>query len=166
MQHSKARPANFSARKPASPIHPLGEMTLIRTARRGEPDWRIMSGNVGVGDWDRRAEGIRRMTPQRLDNLSGKILAYRSETCEHTASSTVSANGRYRILNDNPFTAIEVGARRKIWAVGLRNPHRLVWDVDPAAPRSPRLFAFNIGLTHWETVMIDRKARQTTGPLA
>ena len=26
------------------------------------------------------------------------------------------------------------GARKEIWAYGLRNPHRLIWDVDPARP--------------------------------
>src|SRR5262249_13652845 len=44
-----------------------------------------------------------------------------------------------------------------IWALGLRNPHRLVWDVDPAQPRAPRLFAFTIGLTSWESVFIIKK---------
>ncbi len=76
----------------------------------------------------------------------------------------MSANGRYRIPNDNPFASIE-GARKEIWAVGLRNPHRLVWDVDPADPRTPRLFAFSIGLTHWETVMIIRKGANYGYPL-
>jgi hypothetical protein len=147
----------------ASPIHPLGDMTFNPTARRGEPDWRIMY--VGVGDSGTgEQKDIRRMTPQRLDNLSGKILRIVPDLQEHTAASTVSANGRYRIPNDNPFVSIE-GARKEIWAVGLRNPHRLVWDVDPAEPRTPRLFAFNIGLTDWETVMIIRKGANYGYPL-
>jgi mono/diheme cytochrome c family protein len=147
----------------ASPIHPLGEMTFNPTARRGEPDWRVMY--VGVGDSGTgEQKDIRRMTPQRLDNLSGKILRIVPDLREHTAASTVSANGRYRIPNDNPFASIE-GARKEIWAVGLRNPHRLVWDVDPADPRTPRLFAFSIGLTHWETVMIIRKGANYGYPL-
>jgi glucose/arabinose dehydrogenase len=49
------------------------------------------------------------------------------------------------------------GARKEIWALGLRNPHRLVWDVDPAHPTEPRLLAFNIGLNTWETVFIVKK---------
>ena len=147
----------------ASPIHPLGEMTFNPTAQRGDPDWRVMY--VGVGDSGTgEQKDIRRMTPQRLDNLSGKILRIVPDLREHAGTSTVSENGRYRIPKDNPFVAMD-GARREIWAVGLRNPHRLVWDVDPAEPRAPRLFAFNIGLTHWETVMIIKKGANYGYPL-
>ncbi len=139
----------------SSPIHPLGEVTFNPTARRGDPDWRVMyigSGDSGSGE----QKDIRRLTPQRLDSLNGKILRIIPDLREHTATSTVSENGRYRIPKDNPFVSV-AGARKEIWAVGLRNPHRLVWDVDPAQPRAPRLFAFNIGLTSWETVMIIKK---------
>ena len=52
------------------------------------------------------------------------------------------------------------GARKEIWAYGLRNPHRLIWDVDPARPTAPRLFAFNIGLTSWETVRHHPEGRE------
>ena len=139
----------------ASPIHPLGEMTFNPTARRGDPDWRVMyvgSGDAGTGE----QKDIRRLNPQRLDNLNGKILRIVPDLREHTKTSTVSENGRYRIPNDNPFVSVD-GARKEIWAVGLRNPHRLVWDIDPAQPRAPRLLAFNIGLSAWETVMIIKK---------
>ena len=114
----------------ASPIHPLGEMTFNPTAQRGDPDWRVMY--VGVGDSGTGEQrDIRRLNPQRLDNLSGKILRIVPDLREHTATSTVSENGRYRIPNDNPFVSVD-GARKEIWALGLRNPHRLIWDVDPA----------------------------------
>ncbi len=147
----------------ASPIHPLGEMTFNPAAQRGDADWRVMY--VGVGDSGTgEQKDIRRLTPQRLDNLSGKILRIIPDLREHTATSTVSENGRYRIPTDNPFVSF-AGARQEIWAVGLRNPHRLVWDVDPAEPRAPRLFAFNIGLTHWETVMIIKKGVNYGYPL-
>ena len=147
----------------ASPIHPLGEMTFNPAVQRGDPDWRVMY--VGVGDSGTgEQKDIRRLTPQRLDNLSGKILRIIPDLREYAATSTLSENGRYRIPNDNPFVSTE-GARKEIWAVGLRNPHRLVWDVDPAEPRAPRLFAFNIGLTHWETVMIIKKGANYGYPL-
>jgi mono/diheme cytochrome c family protein len=138
-----------------SPIHPLGEMTFNPAARRGDPEWRVMyvgAGDTGAGE----QRDVRRSNPQRLDNLTGKILRIIPDLREHTTTSTVSDNGRYRVPNDNPFASI-AGARKEIWAVGLRNPHRLIWDVDPAQPRAPRLLAFNIGLTSWETVVIVKK---------
>jgi mono/diheme cytochrome c family protein len=138
----------------ASPIHPLGEMTFNPAARRGDPDWRVMylgSGDAGTGE----QKDIRRMNPQRLDTLAGKILRIVPDLREHASTSTVSENGRYRIPDDNPFASVE-GARKEIWALGLRNPHRLIWDVT-GAPAAPRLLAFNIGLASWETVVIVRK---------
>ena len=93
---------------------------------------------LGAGDSRLgRAEGQPPLNPQRLDTLVGKILRIVPDLREHTATSTVSENGRYRIPNDNPFVDVE-GARKEIWAYGLRNPHRLIWDVDPARPTTPR----------------------------
>ena len=140
----------------ASPIHPLGEMTFDPNARRGDADWRVMY--VGVGDSGTgEQKDMRRLIPQRLDNLHGKILRIVPDLREHAATSTVSANGRYRIPNDNPFVSVE-GARKEIWAVGLRNPHRMIWD-------GPRLIAFVIGLTHWESVVILKKGANYGYPL-
>ncbi len=145
------------------PQHPLGEMTFNPVARRGDPDWRVMyigAGDSGSGD----QRDSRRINPQRLDTLVGKILRIVPDLREHTATSTVSENGRYRIPNDNPFMTLE-GARKEIWAYGLRNPHRLIWDVDPARPKEPRLLAFHIGLVSWETVVVIRKGANYGWPL-
>ena len=145
------------------PQHPLGEMTFNPVARRGDPDWRVMyvgAGDSGSGD----QKDSRRINPQRLDTLVGKIWRIVPDLGEHTTTSTVSENGRYRIPNDNPFTAVE-GARKEIWAYGLRNPHRLIWDVDPARPGEPRLLAFHIGLLSWETVVVIRKGANYGWPM-
>jgi glucose/arabinose dehydrogenase len=112
----------------------------------------VGSGDSGSGE----QRDIRRLNPQRLDNLAGKILRIIPDLHEHAATSTVSENGRYRIPNDNPFVSVN-GARKEIWALGLRNPHRLIWDAGPAQTGAPRLLAFNIGLASWETVMIVKK---------
>ncbi len=145
------------------PQHPLGELTFNPVARRGDPDWRVLylgAGDSGSGD----QRDSRRINPQRLDTLVGKILRIVPDLREHTKTSTVSENGRYRIPDDNPFTALE-GARKEIWAYGLRNPHRLIWDVDPARPKEPRLLAFHIGLVSWETVVVIRKGGNYGWPL-
>jgi mono/diheme cytochrome c family protein len=145
------------------PIHPLGEMTFNPTARRGDPDWRVMylgAGDAGSGE----QRDSRRLNPQRLDTFVGKILRIIPDLREHTSTSTVSENGRYRIPNDNPFVTID-GARKEIWAYGLRNPHRLLWDVDLAHPRTPTLLAFDIGLVTWETVQVIHKGANYGYPL-
>ena len=144
-------------------FHPLNEMTFNPAARPGDPDWRVMYLGVGDSGTGERP-GPMRMHAQRLDTLHGKILRIIPMLSEHASTSTVSENGRYRIPNDNPFVSIE-GARKEIWALGLRNPHRLTWDVDPARPREPVLLAFNIGLVSWETVMIIKKGANYGYPL-
>lgn len=147
----------------SSAIHPLGEMTFNPSARAGDPEWRVMylgSGDGGAGE----QRDMRRLNPQRLDTLNGKILRIVPDLREHTRTSTVSGNGRYRIPNGNPFVSIS-GARKEIWALGLRNPHRFIWDVDPARSPAPRLIAFNIGLTAWETVVIVEKGANYGYPL-
>lgn len=145
------------------PIHPLAEMSFNPTARAGDADWRVMylgAGDAGSGE----QRDARRLIPQRLDSFHGKILRIIPDLRSHTATSVVSENGRYRIPNDNPFVSL-AGARKEIWASGLRNPHRLLWDVDPARPRTPTLFAFDIGLVTWETVHVIRKGANYGYPL-
>ena len=146
-----------------APIHPMGEMTFNPAAKPGDPEWRVMyiaSGDAGTGE----QRDIRRMNPQRLDTLLGKILRIVPDLREHASTSTVGPNGRYRIPNDNPFVAVE-GARKEIWAAGLRNPHRLIWDYPATASTTPRLIAFTVGLTSWETVMIIKKGANYGYPL-
>ena len=145
------------------PQHPLGEMTFNPAARPGDADWRVMylgAGDSGSGE----QRDSRRLNPQRLDTLVGKILRIVPDLREHVTTSTVSENGRYRVPNDNPFVEVD-GARKEIWAYGLRNPHRLVWDVDPAQPRTPLLLAFNIGLVTWETIAVIHKGANYGYPL-
>src|SRR5437762_5255330 len=136
--------------------HPMGDLIFDPTARPGDPEWRVLYVECGDGASGESKIVEIRSNPQRLDSLEGKILRIIPDLSEHTATSTVSENGRYRIPNDNPFVSTR-GARKEIWAAGLRNPHRLTWDVDPSRPGEPRLIAFNIGLTAWETVVIVKK---------
>ena len=136
-------------------IHPVGEVVFHPTARRGDPEWRIMY--VGVGDGGAgESRTVIRANPQRLDTIVGKILRIIPDTSEHAATSTLSENGRYRIPNDNPFAA-KPGAKKETWAYGLRNPHRLSWAPDPRNSRQYHLIATSIGLRTWETVNIIRK---------
>jgi hypothetical protein len=136
-------------------IHPLGEVVFHPAAQRGDPEWRVMY--IGFGDGGSgEMRTIARPNPQRLDTLVGKILRIIPDPAEHVGTSALSENGRYRIPNDNPFVA-KTGAKKEIWAYGLRNPHRLSWAADPADARRHHLIAAVIGLRTWEMVSIIRK---------
>jgi cytochrome c553 len=136
-------------------MHPMNDLSFKPAARRGDPEWRVLyiaCGDSGSGE----KKDATRSNPQRLDNLVGKILRIIPDPEEHKDSSSVSDNGRYRIPNDNPFINTP-GARKEIWAYGLRNPYRLSWDADPSDRRDGPLIASVIGLHTWETVIIVRK---------
>jgi hypothetical protein len=140
-------------------IHPMGDIIFNPLAQPDDPDWRVMYvsvGDAGAGELTSPADV--RATPQRLDTLTGKILRIIPDLTEHTDTSTVSANGRYRIPGDNPYTSIANSAvRDELWAVGLRNPHRMSWDVNPADANpetNNHLIVNDIGLHTWEEVNI------------
>jgi hypothetical protein len=138
-----------------SRFHPMGDLAFNPTARPRDRDWRVLYVACGDSAAGEQQTPIR-LNPQRLDTIAGKILRIIPDLRAHVESSTVSENGRYRIPRDNPFTAID-GARTEIWAYGLRNPHRLTWDVDPANAANNHLIASVVGLRTWETVVIIHK---------
>ena len=135
--------------------HPMGDFIFNPAAHPGDADWRVLYISCGDGGAGEARTAIR-SNPQRLDTLVGKILRIIPGIEEHKDSSTLSENGRYRIPNDNPFVST-AGARKEIWAYGLRNPSRLSWDVDPGNPANNHLIADVIGLRTWETVVIIHK---------
>jgi hypothetical protein len=131
----------------------MGEFIFDPTAKPGTPDWRVLyiaCGDSGSGE---SVNPAMRQNPQRLDTLVGKILRIIPDLDQHTDSSTVSDNGRYRIPNDNPFVSL-AGARKEIWAYGFRNPNRMSWYFDPANPSKNSLLVTVVGLHTWETVDI------------
>ena len=136
-------------------IHPMGDLIFNPTARPGDPEWRVMYISAGDGGSGEQKTDIR-SNPQRLDTLVGKILRIIPDLKEQIDSSSLSENGRYRIPKDNPFASTP-GARKEIWAYGLRNPYRMSWDVDPSDPTNNHLIANVIGLRTWETVDIIHK---------
>jgi hypothetical protein len=133
----------------------MGEVVFHPVARRGDPDWRVMYIGIGDGGAGESRTAIR-PNPQRLDTLVGKIIRIIPDPSDHAATSTLSENGRYRIPNDNPFVS-KTGAKKEIWAYGLRNPHRLSWAADPVSRDHYHLIAASIGLRTWETINIIRK---------
>ena len=145
-------------------LHPMADLIFNPTAMPGDADWRVLYIASGDGASGESRDLQIRSNPQRLDTLVGKILRIIPDVAEHKESSTISKNGRYRIPNDNPFVS-KSKARPEIWALGLRNPSRLSWDVDPKNPRSNHLISNVIGLHTWETVVFIHKGANYGYPL-
>src|SRR5581483_12265286 len=97
--------------------HPMGEITFNPSAKRGDPEWRVMYVGCGDSGTGEALDPKLRPLPQRLDVLIGKIWRIIPDPKEHADSSMLSENGRYRIPNDNPFVDM-AGARKEIWAYG------------------------------------------------
>ena len=144
--------------------HQLGEVVFNPTARPGDPDWRVLYVDVGDGGSGESRIVEIRANPQRLDTMVGKVVRIIPDLNDHLGTSTVSENGRYRIPHDNPFVRTP-GARKEIWAYGLRNPHRLTFAVDPENPKNNRLVASICGLNTWEMISIIHKGANYGFPL-
>ncbi|HMP07697.1 MAG TPA: PQQ-dependent sugar dehydrogenase, partial [Lacipirellulaceae bacterium] len=131
-------------------IHPTGDLIFNPNAGPGDPDWRVLYIAVGDGGARESPTTATRRTPQRLDSLGGKILRIIPDLSLHGPTSSLSPNGQYRIPNDNPFTSINNSAvRDEVFALGLRNPHRISWD-----PDTDTILVNDIGLRTWEEVNV------------
>lgn len=143
-----------------SHIHPLGDITFNPTAQPGSADWGVMylaSGDGGSGE-----SNSTKLHPQRLDSIVGKILRIIPDTTLRAGDSTLSANGRYRIPNDNPFfntATYGSNVKREIWSLGHRNPHRFTWHLPESPEAQAELLVEEIGLNAWEEVNIIRKGK-------
>jgi hypothetical protein len=136
-------------------IHPMGDIIFNPTAGPDDADWRVMYISVGDAGNGENGDAAVRRTPQLLNALGGKILRIIPDLAGANTPSTLSANGKYRIPNDNPFTTDSRAAVfDEVYALGLRNPHRMSWDVDPANPENSHLIVSDIGLHTWEEVNI------------
>jgi hypothetical protein len=146
-------------------IHPMSDLSFNPAATQGSPDWRVLYVSTGDGGTGEQAD-VRRLTPQRLDQLGGTIIRIVPDLREHVSTSQVSDNGQYRIPNDNPFVSTP-GARKEIFAYGMRNPHRMAWDVSNG---QATLLAFVIGSNmgspvRYETINVIRRGANYGFPL-
>jgi len=133
--------------------HPMADLVFDPLAKPGKDDY----GNLYIGVGDGAAgetPGPAQMLPQKLNTLVGKILRITPDV-NLRPKDMMSENGRYRIPSSgkdpNPFVNMS-GARPEIFAYGLRNPHRLNWDVD-----TNTLLVNDIGLHYWEEIDIVTK---------
>ncbi len=133
--------------------HPMADLVFNPTARPGDADYGNLYISIGDGAAG-ETPGPSHTLPQRLDTLVGKILRITPDI-NLRPQDMLSPNGRYRVpsagSDPNPFVSV-AGARGEIYAYGLRNPHRLQWDVE-----SKTLIADDIGVHYWEEVDIITK---------
>ena len=133
--------------------HQMDDLLFDPLAQPGSSDYRNLYISLGDGGGGEVA-GVTHSFPQQLNALPGKILRITPDLSLHQGDM-LSSNGRYRIPSTgpdpNPFVAVS-GARPEIFAYGLRNPHRLSWDVP-----TNTFLANEIGLHLWEEVDIIRK---------
>ena len=133
--------------------HPTGDIQFDPLAKRGSPDYGNLYMAVGDGAQG-ETPGPGHTLPQRLDTLVGKILRITPDLNLRPADK-LSANGRYRIPSTgpdpNPFVSVST-ARPEIYAYGLRNPHRMAWDIP-----TKTLLVNDIGLHEWEEIDIVSK---------
>jgi glucose/arabinose dehydrogenase len=149
-------------------IHPMSDLTFNPTAAQGSADWRVLYVSTGDGGTGERND-VSRLNPQRLDHFGGAIIRIIPDLREHVSTSQVSENGQYRIPNDNPFVSTP-GARKEIFAYGMRNPHRMAWDVGAGSGSQASLLAFVIGSNfgspvRYETINIVRRGANYGYPL-
>jgi glucose/sorbosone dehydrogenase len=133
--------------------HPMGDLVFDPLAKPGHQDYGNLYISVGDGAQG-ETPGPGHTLPQQLNTLLGKILRITPDLNLHP-KDTLSPNGEYRIpstgSDPNPFVAVP-GARGEIYAYGLRNPHRMTWDVV-----SKTFLVNDVGLHEWEEVDIVTK---------
>lgn len=96
-------------------VHTVQQISFNPTADEGSAEHGILYILVGDG-----GNGVGNGNPQDLSTPQGKVLRI-------DPTGDDSANGEYGIPADNPFLD-EEGALPEIYAVGLRDPHRISWD--------------------------------------
>ncbi len=130
--------------------HNAGHLAFNPLAKPGTPEFGLLY--VGVADGGSGGDPLR--MAQSLGSAFGKILRI-------DPSGTTSANKKYGIPAGNPFVA-KASALGEIYAYGLRNPQRFVWDAQNGAMYvsdigqniveeiSPVTAGANLGWNDWE----------------
>lgn len=96
-------------------VHTVQQIAFNPTVEPGDADYGKLYILVGDG-----GNGVGNTNPQNLATPQGKI--FRIDPL-----GSNSGNGRYGIPADNPFVGTP-GALGEIYAVGMRDPHRISWD--------------------------------------
>ncbi len=96
-------------------VHTVQQISFNPTVKPGDADY----GNLYILAGD-GGNGVGNGNPQDVKQPQGKIMRI-------NPLGTNSANGKYGIPADNPFLTTP-GALPELYAVGMRDPHRISWD--------------------------------------
>lgn len=133
-----------------SGIHGVQEITFNPHAKKGERDYGTLY--IGVGDGGSVENGYA-FLPHRTNSVWGALLRI-------DPLGRNSANGKYGIPVDNPFSATAVSnGLGEVYAYGFRNPNRISWT------RAGQMLATNIGQSNIESLNGIVKGRDYGWPL-
>lgn len=137
----------------ANPFHTLGHLEFNPTSNPGDPDYGLLyvsSTDLGFSNGGGPHQADPTQT-QRLDTIVGAIL--RIDPRSPSASGGTKGVGDYTIPAVNQFAADgDPNTFGEIYAYGLRNPHRLSWDMADGT-----MFAMDIGMSRIEEINIVRE---------
>jgi glucose/arabinose dehydrogenase len=120
-------------------IHGIQQIGFNPTAEAGDGDYGLLYLLVGDG-----GNGFETDNPQDLSTPHGKI--FRIDPL-----GSGGRNGEYGVPDSNPFVD-DPDALEEIYAVGMRDPHRMSWD-----PLDGRMFLGHIGQWRVESIYEVRK---------
>ncbi len=112
-----------------------------RSAVQGTNDYGVLYLSIGDSEVSPYFSNVAQM----LEYPQGKILRIIPNLSDERGQ--LSANGKYRIPDDNPFVGAADGALGEIYAYGFRNPMRFDWD-----PVTGKMLAVNVGEKNLEEV--------------
>lgn len=131
-------------------IHGMQEVTFNPLSKPGDEDYGLLY--IGVGDGG-SVENRYPFIVQNKGRLWGNILRI-------DPAGNNSANGHYGIPPTNPFVdEMEMGALGEIYAMGYRNPHRMLWD-----SADGKMLASDIGHHTMEELNLIEKGRNYGWP--
>jgi len=130
--------------------HGVQEIVFNPLAKAGDEDFGKLY--IGVGDGGSVQLGYPSVV-QGKDKIWGSVIRI-------DPSGKNSANGKYGIPPDNPFTkANEEKLVKEVYAYGFRNPHRITWT------KSGDMLVSNIGQANIESLYLVKKGKNYGWPM-
>jgi len=133
-------------------FHPYGDLQFNPLSKPGDSDYGLMY--ISGGDWGYingagapQGSGTEGQPGQlqRLNTLPGTILRIDPRSPAQTGGQP--GIGNYTIPNNNPFVDGNPNTLDEIYAFGMRNAHRIMWDMNDGT-----LYATNIGHANLEEI--------------